>query len=171
MCIRDSDNSLYRSDPRRQHQTGIITMNHDDRTDQTGSHTPGSLMYILQLIIFIRKLNAKCTCKSITEVMAGTWLQMCIRDSALGPRSSGTNFQSAPDGLISKSTGTADVPFTSWSVANAGRQCNVFWINIEEINTHFSRTKADTPSQHVSFIFINLYSLDKSQACLLYTSL
>lgn len=32
---------------------------------------------------------------------------------ALGPRSSGTNFQSAPDGLISKSTGTADVPFTS----------------------------------------------------------
>ena len=31
---------------------------------------------------------------------------------ALSPRSSGTNFQSAPDGLISKSTGTADVPFT-----------------------------------------------------------
>ena len=31
---------------------------------------------------------------------------------SLGPRSSGTNFQSAPDGLISKSTGTADVPCT-----------------------------------------------------------
>ena len=34
---------------RRQNQTAVIAVYHDDRTDQTGRHTPGRLMYILQL--------------------------------------------------------------------------------------------------------------------------
>ena len=50
-------------------------MNHDHSTDQTSCHTPGGLMYIFQGIVFICKLNTKCFCKTIAEVMACTGLQ------------------------------------------------------------------------------------------------
>ena len=50
-------------------------MYHDQRTDQTGRHTPGGLVNIFQLIILIRKLNTEGFCKAIAEVVARTGLQ------------------------------------------------------------------------------------------------
>ena len=41
-----NDNNLCRCDSGRQNQTAVVTVNHDNRTDKTGGHTPGSLMYI-----------------------------------------------------------------------------------------------------------------------------
>ena len=60
---------------RRKNQTAVVTVYHDDRTDHTGRHTPGSLMYILQCVVLICKLDAKCLCKAVAEVVAGTGLQ------------------------------------------------------------------------------------------------
>ena len=46
-CLLDrNDHNLGRSYLRRQNQTIIVTMNHDDRAYHTGCHTPGSLMNI-----------------------------------------------------------------------------------------------------------------------------
>ena len=43
---------------RRKYKTAVVTVYHDDRTDHTGRHTPGSLMYILKCIVLICKLYA-----------------------------------------------------------------------------------------------------------------
>ena len=69
------DHCLYRSDSRRQYQTAVITMYHDDCTDHTCCHAPGCLMYILKFIFFICILDAECSCKSIAKVMACTGLK------------------------------------------------------------------------------------------------
>ena len=70
-----NNNHLCRSDHWRQDKTIVVTVNHDNSTDQTGCHTPGCLMDILQFIFFICVLNAEGSCKTITEVMACTGLK------------------------------------------------------------------------------------------------
>ena len=50
-------------------------MNHDNRTDQAGSHSPGCLIYILKFIILIGKLNSECLGKAITKIVGGSGLQ------------------------------------------------------------------------------------------------
>ena len=69
------DHNLGRSDSRRQHQTVVIAVYHDDRTDHTGGHTPGGLMNILQGVVLCCILDAKCLCKAVTKIMAGSGLQ------------------------------------------------------------------------------------------------
>ena len=58
-----NNNHLCRSDHWRQDKTIVVTVNHDNSTDQTGCHTPGCLMDILQFIFFICVLNAKALAK------------------------------------------------------------------------------------------------------------
>ena len=76
LMLGNGDNHhLGRRDPRRQNQSAVIAVNHDDSSNQTGSHTPGCLMYILQGVVFCCILNVKCLCEAIAEVVAGTGLQ------------------------------------------------------------------------------------------------
>ena len=69
------DHDLCRGNPRRKYKSAVVTVYHNDRTDHTGRHTPGSLMYILQGIILICKLYAISLCKAVAEVVARTGLQ------------------------------------------------------------------------------------------------
>ena len=50
-------------------------MYHNDRSDQTGRHTPGGLMHIFQFIIFIRILDTESLCEAVTEIVAGAGLE------------------------------------------------------------------------------------------------
>ena len=70
-----NDHNLRRCNMRRKHQSAVVAVYHDDRSDHTGRHTPGSLMNVFQLVIFVCKLNAECLCKSIAKIVAGTGLQ------------------------------------------------------------------------------------------------
>ena len=47
LLLDRNDHNLGRCDSRRQFQTAIITMYHDDSADHTGCHTPGSLVNML----------------------------------------------------------------------------------------------------------------------------
>ena len=70
-----NNNQLGRSDTRRQNQTLVITVRHDDRADDTGRNAPGGLIHILQGVVLIGVLHAECACKAVTEVVRGTGLQ------------------------------------------------------------------------------------------------
>ena len=60
---------------RRQNQTVVVTVYHDHRTDETGSHTPAGLMNIFQSIVLIRVLYTEGLSEAVTEVVAGSGLQ------------------------------------------------------------------------------------------------
>ena len=46
LLLNGNDHHLYGSDGRGKHQTVVVAVNHDDGSDQTGGHAPGSLMDI-----------------------------------------------------------------------------------------------------------------------------
>ena len=73
-CNRNNDH-LNRSNCRRQYQTVIITVRHDNCTNQTGRNPPAGLMRILQGVILIGKLNIKCLREAIAKIMRCTSLQ------------------------------------------------------------------------------------------------
>ncbi|GFI57721.1 hypothetical protein IMSAG025_01161 [Muribaculaceae bacterium] len=75
LLLNRNNHHLGRGNFRRQYQPGIIPMHHNNRSDDTCGHPPGSLMYIFEFIIPVRKLNAKCLGKSIAKIMAGPRLQ------------------------------------------------------------------------------------------------
>ena len=75
MLCNGNNNQLYRCNFRRQYQSAVISVHHDDGANQTSGHAPAGLMYILQLIVFVSILNVKCPCKTVTKVMAGAGLQ------------------------------------------------------------------------------------------------
>ena len=70
-----NDHHLNRCDSRWQHEAVVIAVYHDDAADQTGAHAPGGLVYVLQLVLFIRVLDFKGFCKSIAKVMARSGLK------------------------------------------------------------------------------------------------
>ena len=61
LCWIGMITDLSRSDSRRQDQTAVVAVYHDDRTDHTGCHTPGGLVYIFQCVVFICILDAECS--------------------------------------------------------------------------------------------------------------
>ena len=50
-------------------------MYHDERTDHTGGHTPGSLVYRLQLVVLIKELHIEGLREIRTEVVGGRTLK------------------------------------------------------------------------------------------------
>ena len=86
------DHRLYRCDFRRQHESWIVAVDHNDRPDNTCGHAPWCLMDILQFVVLIGILDIKRFSKSIPEVMACPWLKsfsvmhQCFdRISGIGP--------------------------------------------------------------------------------------
>ena len=72
LLLDGNNHNLSRCNLRRQHKTGIVTVNHDHGTDKSGCCTPGGLVNILKSIVFIRELNTEGLSKAITEVVACT---------------------------------------------------------------------------------------------------
>ena len=75
LLLNGDDHDLHGRHSGRKHQTGVVSMYHDDRADQTGGHAPGGLINIFQLVVLIRKLNAEGLGKAVSEIVAGAGLQ------------------------------------------------------------------------------------------------
>ena len=69
------DNHLDRRQVRRQDESVIIGVGHDERTHQTGRDTPTRSPYILVFILFIEELYVEGLGEVLTEEMGGTGLQ------------------------------------------------------------------------------------------------
>ena len=74
LCDGD-DHSLYGSHCRRQNQTAVIAVCHDDSADQTGGHAPAGLVRICQLVVLAGKLDAERLGKAVPKVVGCTSLE------------------------------------------------------------------------------------------------
>ena len=75
VCCNRDNNQLEGSDLRRQYQTLVVAVGHDDRTDQTSGYAPRSLIHVLEGVVLVGELHVECACKAVTEVMRRTGLQ------------------------------------------------------------------------------------------------
>ena len=69
------DDDLDRRDPRREDQTVIVAVGHDDAADDPGGHAPARLVRVAQLVFLIRERDVEGLCKAVSEVVAGAGLQ------------------------------------------------------------------------------------------------
>ena len=65
---------LHRRNHRRQNQSVVVAMGHDNAANQPGGHAPGSLERIDLLVIFVGKFNIKSPGKAVAEVVGGAGL-------------------------------------------------------------------------------------------------
>ena len=75
MSRNRNNNQLGRSDARRQDQTLVIAVGHDDRADNTGGNAPGGLIHILKRVVLIGVLHAEGAREAVTEVVRGAGLK------------------------------------------------------------------------------------------------
>ena len=75
LLLDRDDHRLDRRHSRRQFQSAVISVYHDDRADHTGRHPPGSLVAVFRFIVLTYILDLKRTCEPVSEVMAGSALQ------------------------------------------------------------------------------------------------
>ena len=71
---RDND-QLCRRDARRQNQSVVVAVYHDDAPDQTGRYAPGGVVWVSLFIITVQVGNVKGLGKMLSEVMGSTGLQ------------------------------------------------------------------------------------------------
>ena len=73
--IDRNDNYLDRSQFRRQHQTIVVRVRHDERTHQAGRNAPRSGPYILQLVVLVDELHVEALGEVLSQEVAGTTLE------------------------------------------------------------------------------------------------
>ena len=63
------DNHLNGRDLRRQHQTVVVAVGHDDTADQTGGNAPGSFVGIGLLVVLVGELDLESLGETVTEIV------------------------------------------------------------------------------------------------------
>ena len=71
LCDRDHSCLNWRN-VRRKYQTTVISMYHDDGSDDTCGQSPGCLIYAVQFVFFIRIADSIRIRKRISEEMTGS---------------------------------------------------------------------------------------------------
>ena len=64
------DHCLYRCDSRWNNKSAVISVYHDQRTNDSCGQSPGCLIYFVKFVILIRILNTECTWEGASEEVA-----------------------------------------------------------------------------------------------------
>ena len=99
ILIDRNDNYLDRSQMRRQYQSVIIRVSHNQRTHQAGRYPPRSGPNIIQFIVLVDKLHIERLCEILSQEVRSTTLQ-CL--SILHQAFDGVSIQCTRETFISR---------------------------------------------------------------------